>query len=86
MLLPTLRPALFFLAVLETTVAFQVFDLIYVMTGCCPANSSRSLSLLLYDQGFRYSDHGYASAVGVVLFIMTLAVALIQRVVLGRRS
>ncbi len=85
-LLPALRPALFFLAVLETTVAFQVFDVIYVMTGGGPANSSHSLILFLYDQGFRYSDHGYASAVGVILFVMTLLVALVQRVVLGRRS
>lgn len=84
-LLPAMRPALFFLAVLETTVAFQVFDVIYVMTGGGPANSTHSLILFLYDQGFRFTDHGYAAAVGVVLFAMTLVVALIQRLVLGRQ-
>jgi ABC transporter, permease len=84
-LLPAMRPGLFFLAVIETTVAFQVFDVIYAMTGGGPANASYSVVLLLYDQGFRYADHGYAAAVGVVLFAMTLVVALIQRLVLGRR-
>lgn len=85
-LLPTIQPALFFLTVLETVFAFQVFDVIYVMTGGGPANATYSMVFLLYDQGFRYADQGYAAAVGVALFAMTLVVALIQRLVLGRRS
>ena len=85
-LLPTIRPALFFLAVIEVTFAFQVFDVIYVMTSGGPANASYSMVFLLYDQGFRYSDYGYAAAAGVALFVMTLVVALIQRLFLGRRS
>ena len=85
-LLPTIRPALFFLAVIEVTFAFQVFDVIYVMTSGGPANASYSMLFLLYDQGFRYSNYGYAAAAGVALFVMTLVVALIQRLFLGRRS
>ena len=85
-LLPTIRPALFFLAVIEVTFAFQVFDVIYVMTSGGPANASYSMVFLLYDQGFRYSNYGYAAAAGVALFVMTLVVALIQRLFLGRRS
>ncbi|MDQ4215116.1 sugar ABC transporter permease [Microbacterium capsulatum] len=83
--LPFLRPTVFFLAVIETTAAFQVFDVIYVMTQGGPANASYSLVYLLYDQGFKYFDYGYAAAVGVALFAMTLAVALIQRLVIGRQ-
>ncbi|MFC7547689.1 carbohydrate ABC transporter permease [Plantactinospora sp. GCM10030261] len=82
--LPQLRPALFFLAVIETTVSFQVFDTIFVMTGGGPVRASYNLIYLLYDQGFRYFDLGYASAIGVVLFVMTVVVALIQRLTLGR--
>ncbi|WP_197701377.1 carbohydrate ABC transporter permease [Micromonospora coxensis] len=65
--LPQLRPALFFVAVIETTVAVQVFDMIYVMTGGGPVRASYSLVYLLYDQGFKYFDLGYASAIGVAL-------------------
>ena len=82
--LPQLRPALFFLAVIETTTSFQVFDLVYVMTGGGPARSSYTLVMALYDQGFQYFDLGYASALGVALFVLTLFVALIQRVLMGR--
>ncbi|MFG3422600.1 carbohydrate ABC transporter permease [Micromonospora sp. NPDC047730] len=84
--LPQLRPALFFVAIIETTVSFQVFDLIYVMTGGGPVRSSYSLVYLLYDQGFKYFDLGYASAVGVALFVLTIIVALIQRLTLGREE
>lgn len=85
-LLPQLKPTFFFLAVIETTAAFQVFDVIYVMTGGGPANSSYSLVYMLYDQGFKYFNYGYAAAIGVALFIMTLAVALIQRLVMGKQK
>jgi multiple sugar transport system permease protein len=84
--LPQLRPALFFLAILETTVSFQAFDTIYVMTGGGPARASRTLVIELYEQGFRNFDLDYAATVGVGLFVMTLVVALIQRLVLGREE
>lgn len=84
--LPQLRPALFFVAVIETTVAVQVFDMIYVMTGGGPVRASYSLVYLLYDQGFKYFDLGYASAIGVALFVMTIVVALVQRLTLGREQ
>jgi multiple sugar transport system permease protein len=84
--LPHLKPALFFVAVIETTVSFQVFDIVYVMTGGGPVRSSYTLPYALYEQGFRYFDLGYASAIGVALFVMTLVVTLIQRLTLGRQS
>lgn len=82
---PHLRPTLFFLIVIETTYAFQVFEHIFVITGGGPAHASYSLVYMLYDQGFKYMNYGYAAAVGVALFVMTLAVALIQRLVIGRQ-
>lgn len=82
--LPQLRSALFFVAIIETTVSFQVFDIIYVMTGGGPVRASYTLVYMLYQQGFQYFDLGYASAIGLALFVMTLIVALLQRVTLGR--
>jgi multiple sugar transport system permease protein len=84
--LPHLKPSLFFLAVIETTASFQVFDLIFVMTQGGPARGSYTLVYMLYDQGFKYVDYGYASAIGVALFVMTLVVAVIQRRFLGKEE
>nr|WP_223186583.1 sugar ABC transporter permease [Streptomyces sp. CBMA29] len=83
---PQLKPAFYFLLVIETTNSFQIFDAIYVMTGGGPANASYSLVYQLYDAGFKYSDLGYASALGCVLFVMTVVVALVQRLVLGKEK
>ncbi|HEY3504448.1 MAG TPA: sugar ABC transporter permease [Actinocatenispora sp.] len=76
---PQLKPALFFVVILELVQSFQVFDVIYVMTGGGPVRSSYSLVFFVYDQGFHYFDFGYASAAGVVLFAITLIVSLVQR-------
>ena len=82
--LPHLKPVLYFLIVIETAGSFQVFDLVYVLTQGGPARGSYSLVYMLYDQGFRYSNFGYGAAIGVMLFLMTLAAALIQRRAMGR--
>jgi len=84
--LPLLRPALFFVIVIETIGAFQTFDTIYVMTGGGPARASYTLIYGLYDQGFRFFDFGYAATLGVVLFALVLLVSLIQRRLLDREN
>jgi multiple sugar transport system permease protein len=38
----------------------------------------------LYDSGFKYFDFGYASAIGLVLFLIVLLVSLVQRRLVGR--
>ncbi|MBD5785465.1 sugar ABC transporter permease [Cellulosimicrobium terreum] len=83
-IVPQLKPTLFFLAVIETTASFQIFDLVYVMTAGGPARASYNMVFYIYDQGFKYFDLGYASALGVALFVVTLVVALIQRYAIGR--
>lgn len=84
--LPLLKPALFFVLVLETVRSFQVFDTIYVMTGGGPVRSSYSLTFMIYDQGFGYFDFGYASAAGMILLVITLIVSLIQRHIMRRKD
>ncbi|QUW18114.1 sugar ABC transporter permease [Agrococcus sp. Marseille-Q4369] len=84
--LPLLRPVVFFVVVIETIAAFQVFDTIYVMTGGGPARASYSLVFMLYDQGFRFFDFGYAATVGVALFVIVFVISLIQRRFLDRET
>lgn len=80
---PLLKPALFFVLILETVKSFQTFDTIYVMTGGGPVRASYNLTFMIYDQGFGYFDFGYASAAGVVLLLITLTISLIQRRIVG---
>jgi multiple sugar transport system permease protein len=86
MLLPSLRPAMFFVVVVETIGAFQVFDTIYVMTGGGPMQSSYTLAYLVYDYGFKYFEIGKAAAAGLVLWAIVLLVSLTQRRAFERNS
>ncbi|MEU2107854.1 sugar ABC transporter permease [Streptomyces sp. NPDC019507] len=82
--LPLLRPVLFFVLVIEAILGFQVFDAMYVMTAGGPVRASYSLVYFLYDAGFKFFDFGYASAVGLVLFLVVLVFSLVQRRLIGR--
>ncbi|WP_250573207.1 carbohydrate ABC transporter permease [Nonomuraea sediminis] len=84
--LPLLRPALFFVLVIETIGAFQTFDSIYVMTGGGPSRASYNLVYALYDQGFKFFDLGYAATIGIVLFLLVFVVSMIQRRFLDRST
>ncbi len=53
--------------------AFMVFDEVYVMTAGGPGKSTEVLATTMYETGFRMDQMGYASAIGVLLFIITFA-------------
>ncbi|RIH87180.1 sn-glycerol-3-phosphate transport system permease protein UgpA [Calidithermus terrae] len=76
--LPLLAPTTFFLVVTALIDAFQVFDLVYVMTSGGPLGGTDVLGYYLYRQGFRYSELGFASAVAYVMFALIFAVTVVQ--------
>lgn len=78
-IVPILRPTLFFVTFVGLTRTFQVFDLAYVMTSGGPANGTLTLVYYIYDFGFKYLRFGYASAASVVLFAVIFALTIIQR-------
>lgn len=75
---PMLAPSSFFLLVLNVIYSFQVFDLVFVMTGGGPQNATTVLVTYAYDQGFVTRDQGYAAAIGVFLLLFTLALTAVQ--------
>lgn len=83
---PLLKPSIFFVLVIETIAAFQVFDSAYVMTGGGPARASYSLVYYLYEQGFRFFDFGYAATIGIMIFFIVFAISMVQRFILDRKE
>jgi multiple sugar transport system permease protein len=81
--LPLLKPVLFFVVVIETIGSFQVFDAIFVMTQGGPVRASYSLVYMLYDESFKFGNYGYAAAIGMVLFVITFGVTMLQRLMFG---
>jgi multiple sugar transport system permease protein len=70
--IPGLRPTTFFLTVLMVIQSFQVFDVVFVLTGGGPGVSTELLVTYAYRQGFGSRQQGYASAIGVVIFLVVL--------------
>jgi multiple sugar transport system permease protein len=70
--IPGLRPTTFFLTVLTVIQSFQVFDMVFVLTGGGPGVSTELLVTYAYRQGFGARQQGYASAIGVVIFLVVL--------------
>lgn len=84
--LPLLRPTILFVVVMSVILSFQVFALVYVMTGGGPAGSTSVIVFYLYQQAFTYFRMGYASAVGYVLFIIIFGLTLVQFKLFGKQA
>lgn len=75
--LPLLRTTIMSVLILGFVLTFKVFDLVYVMTGGGPVDSTEVLSTYSYKLSFKLFHFGEGSAVANVLFICLFAVALI---------
>jgi multiple sugar transport system permease protein len=83
--LPMLAPALFFVALMTGIGYLQLFAEPYVMTRGGPSDATLSIVLLMYEEGFRWWNLGYAAAIAVVLFAIMLAATLLPlRLLRGR--
>ncbi len=76
--LPLLSLSTFFVLVISLINGFQVFDQVYAMTSGGPNGASEVVVQQVYDLTFRYGRAGDASALSWMLFIVILAVTVIQ--------
>jgi multiple sugar transport system permease protein len=81
--LPLLRPTIYFVLVLTTIGAFQVFDSAYVLTAGGPALSTTTIVYFIYEAGFESFQMGYASASAYVLLALVVLVTWLQKRYLG---
>jgi ABC-type sugar transport system permease subunit len=82
--LPALRPVTAVVVTLASINSLKLFDLVYVMTAGGPNHSSEVLTTWMYQQGFKFNNMGYGSAIAVVLLIVTFVLTAIQLKVLSR--
>lgn len=76
--IPMLKPITFFLFITLTIRSFQVFDLVYILTGGGPLNSTTTIVNQIVKTAFEEYKMGYASAQAIVLLLITLVVTLVQ--------
>jgi multiple sugar transport system permease protein len=75
--LPTIRPIMLLLLVLQIIATMQVFTEPFTMTGGGPNNATMTVLMLIYNYTFQNAEFGEASALGVILFLVLAVFALI---------
>lgn len=79
--LPQLSPLIFFSTVMGFIGALQTFDNVYIITGGLNAGPNDSLAMPVYhlfNNAFNYFRMGYASALAWVIFLIIIAITLVQ--------
>ena len=83
--LPLLTPTLLIAAMFRALDAFRIFDLVYVLTGGGPADSTEVLSTFTYKHLFSALQFGYGSALSTIMFITEIVIAVVFGVFLLRK-
>jgi len=81
---PLLQPIHYFVAIITTISAFQVFEQMYVITKGGPAFATTTIVYYLYQVGFNMLRLGYATVVAFILFVVVFGLTLLQRRLLGK--
>ncbi len=76
--LPGLGPMLLLVSILTMAGYFQLFAEPYVMTQGGPVESTVSVLYFMYEQGFKWWNLGFASAVAFILFLIMFVITAIQ--------
>ncbi|GAB3923505.1 sugar ABC transporter permease [Microlunatus endophyticus] len=76
--LPQLRPFVIFVVVIGSVSSLHAFTQFFVLTGGGPGYDTSTLGFQLYQQAFVLRNTGYAAALAVVLFLITILLSLAQ--------
>lgn len=83
--LPMIKPAILVALIFRTLDALRVFDLIYVMTGGGPGTSTEPIALYTFTSLLQNLRFGFGSALSVIIFLVTLCLALVYIRLFGLR-
>ncbi|MEQ4511412.1 MAG: sugar ABC transporter permease [Dickeya sp.] len=75
--LPLIRQPLMLALLLRSIDTFKLFDKVYALTGGGPGYSTETLSLYIYQQGFKFFNLGLASAGAVIMLLFAAAMSLV---------
>lgn len=81
--IPQLKPVFIFTVVMSTIGTLQLFDEAYILTNGGPNNATMTITLYLYETGFKNFNFGYASALAYALVIIIAVISWIQMKIVG---
>lgn len=77
--LPSIKHVTGFVLMITTIQAFRLFIQPFIMTNGGPNESTKTIILLLYENGFEFRNVGYSSAIAVVFFLIVLVVSIVMK-------
>ncbi len=77
--LPGLRNVIVFVALITLIAATKLFIQPFVMTQGGPLDATKTLVYMVYEEGFKFRDVGYSSAIAIVFFVIVLVISIVQR-------
>lgn len=80
---PQVRQMMFVTMVLTVVGAFTVFNEPYILTGGGPGTATEVLALYMYQTGFVKNNMGYASAIAMLIFVITAILSSVQFMTIG---
>lgn len=75
--LPFCKPALIIILVYQIVLKLRVFDLVYLLSGGGPVDTTTPLGYLIYKYYFRYYDGGLGAATAVIVFICSIIISIV---------
>ena len=83
-IIPMVSPTTYFLIIISTIISLQAYDQILVLTGGGPAGATRTLLYYYYQEAFSNFSAGKASAVAVVIVLITVILSISETMLLKR--
>ncbi|MFC3800227.1 carbohydrate ABC transporter permease [Cohnella sp. GCM10012308] len=77
-LIPLVKPTTVYITIINIIAVLKIFVVIQLLTGGGPNNASVTMMYYLYNNAFKYNQLGIASAVGVIMFFITLLLSVPQ--------
>lgn len=84
--IPNLQPITYMVITLGVISSFQIFDIVFQLTGGGPGTSTITLAYMVYTYAFSNQKMGYASAIAVVLLLFVLFIQRLQDTLFKERK
>ncbi|NOU72998.1 ABC transporter permease subunit [Paenibacillus sp. LMG 31458] len=76
--LPQLMPVIIFSSIIVVATFLKTYPQVAILTNGGPYRSTETILMYMFDQGFQSRNVGYASVIGIVIFMITMVVSLLQ--------
>lgn len=85
--MPSLNPIIVFVTAMVLIGDFRyMFDYVYNMTKGGPGFATETIEFLLYNEGFRFYNFGFACTLGILIFVIIVIITFLQIRIMTRRT